>query len=109
MLAYVGLLLQPCAMAMGHEFSQGPVSCHDEFTVVSADQCLMQPMAECGSGPPNFDNRDFSAGKADSVIAGAIPPFSVVPELLAGLTSTSLAGPRTGPPALYIRYCVFLK
>lgn len=109
LIAYLGVLLQPCAMAMGHEFKQGRVSCHDELTVVSADQCLMQSMAECGVGPPNVDIRDFSVGKSDALICGAIPPLSFLPEPLTGLASTSSPGPRTGPPALYIRYCVFLK
>jgi hypothetical protein len=110
LLAYLAVLLQPCAMAMGPEPDQHPQNCHQESASTEIVACLSQPALECGTDDLIFDSHDMWKQNSEAQVAMPIPDASVnfLAISVSRLAYFSRAPPAGGPP-LNVRHCVFLK
>lgn len=110
LLAYLGLVLQPCVMAMGHAPDEHHDNCHQDSSLLDAETCLSQPALDCASDNPIVDSRDSWHESADAQLVGLIP---VVSENPPGANAAEFRyfsrAPPPGGPALNICHCVFLK
>lgn len=110
LVAYLGLILQPCAMAMGQDPVQHPTSCHDVVSDGDDLLCFSQSSAECAIDDWDVDTRDSRASDLDPPSTPIILTDPTDPGA-DSLTATyyPLQAPPPGEPALHIRHCVFLK
>lgn len=109
-LAYFSLLLAPCAMAMGSPGEPLPAGCHGQMAGGADDDCLDQPIAECGNGVWHSEKRESPIAKADvAPIAAspAVPEIAVRPRFPGRPPGDS--PPLRGQPRTHLRYCVFLN
>jgi hypothetical protein len=110
LVAYLGLVIQPCAMAMGHASPQHAASCHELSVDGDHTLCSSQPAAECASAGWNVDGRNSPAPDFDFSVASIV--LDRTADLSANRASPAhklLCAPHSGEPALQIRHCVFLK
>jgi hypothetical protein len=110
LLAYLALLLQPCAMAMNHAPDQHNDTCHQEFTLSEDSGCLSQPASDCATDKSVIDWQNPWGTDSDVQLVSLLHPVSI----LAVETSSSelryfSRAPPPGSPALNLRHCVFLK
>ena len=110
MLAYVGLLLQPCAMAMGEDRTAHPSGCHHQPNDGGAPtHCLSQPAAECSTGAWNVDTCYATSAKFKVYLTPILLPSPAKPEICRTEVWLTLDhGPPPGQPAFNLRNCVFL-
>lgn len=110
LVAYIGLVIQPCAMAMGGEPAQHPTSCHDVPNDVDILLCLSEPVAGCGIEDWNVDARDVRVPDLDRSAALVITVVPVYVDTDRPEDSYFLLrAPPSSEPALHIQNCVFLK
>lgn len=110
LLVYLGLLLQPCAVAMGHEAAIDHDTCHEVLSDQDDAACLSQPALECSFNALLTDARDSWQADFKAQLVTVIEPavVDVGPGLVAEFGYFSRAPP-SGGPALNVRHCVYLK
>ncbi len=108
--AYLLLLLQPCAVAMGHEPNRHSDGCQHEASRQDVDACLTQPVADCANDDLVFGGQDTRNLDPDFQAA-----VLVLPEQPASFAPVTAAkryfsrGPPTGAVPLNVRHCIYLK
>jgi len=110
LLGYLAVLLQPCAMAMGHAPAGHHGSCHDDSLHLDGESCLSQPTSECATDDSILDNHDPWSQQFDAQLVSLIPSPRV--DCVAGSVAESRYFSRAPPPdgpGLNVRHCVFLK
>jgi hypothetical protein len=107
---YLGLVLQPCVMAMGHAPQVHHDDCHREAMHLDRGTCLSQPALDCLAGDSIVDARDAAFEALDAQLVTIVPVASD-PVARGNEVASRYFGrapPYTGPP-LNVRLCVFLK